>query len=104
MGDYYKIRGKDIYAEILGKNSSPVLLFIHGGPGGIGVADFIQYQGEGLSKNFKVIAPEQRGTWRSEAVLEEEHISLEDIIQDFEELRKKLRINKWSLLSHYIKS
>lgn len=100
MGHYYKIRGKDIYTEILGEDSSQVLLFIHGGPGGIGVADFIQYQGERLSKNFKVIAPEQRGVWRSEAVLEEEHVSLEDIIEDFEELRKKLHINKWSLLSH----
>ncbi|ENJ9652906.1 alpha/beta hydrolase [Clostridium botulinum] len=100
MGDYYKIRGKDIYTDILGAESSPALLFIHGGPGGIGVVDFIKYQGDRLSKNFKVIAPEQRGVWRSEAILEEEHISLEDIIKDFEELRKKLHINKWSLLSH----
>ena len=100
MGDYYKIRGKDIYTEILGADSDPVLLFIHGGPGGIGVADFIQYQGDKLSKNFKVIAPDQRGVWRSEAILEEEDISLEDIIEDFEALRKKLNINKWSLLSH----
>lgn len=100
MGDYYKIREKDIYTEILGEDSSPVLLFIHGGPGGIGIADFIQYQGDRLSKNFKVIAPEQRGVWRSQAILDEEHISLEDIIEDFEELRKKLHINKWSLLSH----
>ncbi|MBU3104684.1 alpha/beta fold hydrolase [Clostridium gasigenes] len=100
MGDYYKIRGKDIYTEILGEDSSPVLLFIHGGPGGIGVADFIQYQGDRLSKKFQIIAPEQRGVWRSEAILDEEHISIEDIIEDFEELRKKLHINKWSLLSH----
>lgn len=100
MGDYYKIKGKDIYAEILGEDSAPALLFIHGGPGGIGVADFIEYQGDRLSKNFKVIAPDQRGVWRSEAILDEEDISLEDIIEDFEELRKKLHINKWSLLSH----
>ena len=76
------------------------MLFIHGGPGGIGVADFIQYQGERLLKSFKVIAPEQRGVWRFQPILDEEHISLEDIIEDFEELRKKLHINKWSLLSH----
>jgi len=100
MGDYYKIRGKDIYTEILGEDSSPVLLFIHGGPGGIGVVDFIKYQGDRLSKSFKVIAPEQRGVWRSQPILDEEHISLEDIIEDFEELRKTLHINKWSLLSH----
>lgn len=100
MGEYYKIREKNIYTEILGEDSSPVLLFIHGGPGGIGTADFIKYQGHQLSKKFKIVAPDQRGAWRSEEILEEEHISLEDIIEDFEELRKKLHINKWSLLSH----
>ena len=100
MVEYYKIRGKDLYTEILRENSSPVLLFIHGGPGGIGVADFIQYQGDRLLENFKVIAPDQRGVLRSEAILDKEHILLEDIIEDFEELRKKLHINKWSLLSH----
>jgi proline iminopeptidase len=41
MGDYYEVRGKDIYTEILGKDSDPVLLFIHGSPSGIGVTDFI---------------------------------------------------------------
>lgn len=100
MGNYYKIRGKDIYTEILGEDSAPALLFIHGGPGGIGVADFIEYQGDRLSRNFKIIAPDQRGVWRSEAILDDEDISLEDIIEDFEELRKKLNINKWSILSH----
>jgi proline iminopeptidase len=100
MKSYYKVRGKDIYTEILGDDSSPAVLFIHGGPGGIGVADFIEYQGDRLSKKLKVIAPDQRGVWRSEAILDDEAISIEDIIEDFEELRKKLHINKWSLLSH----
>lgn len=100
MGDYYKIRGKDIYTEIIGDDSKPALLFIHGGPGGIGGADFIQYQGNRLKNSFRVIAPDQRGVWRSEEILDDEDISLEDVIYDFEELRKKLNINKWSLLSH----
>lgn len=100
MGDYYKIRGKELYVEILGENSAPALLFIHGGPGGIGVQDFIEYQGDRLSKNFELIAPDQRGVWRSEEMLDNEDISLEDIIEDFEELRKKLNLNKWSILSH----
>jgi proline iminopeptidase len=100
MACYYKIRGKNLYTEILGEDSSPALLFIHGGPGGIGVTDFTEYQGDKLSKYFKVIAPDQRGVWRSEGILDDEDISLEDIIEDFEELRKKLYINKWSVLSH----
>ncbi|MDT8717492.1 alpha/beta hydrolase [Clostridium sp. 19966] len=100
MADYYRIRGKSIFTEILGKEASKALLFIHGGPGGIGVSDFIEYQGERLAKNFKVIAPDQRGVWRSQEILAEEAISIEDIIEDLEELRKKLNIDKWSLLSH----
>jgi len=100
MSNYYNIRGKNLYTEILGEDSAPVLLFIHGGPGGVGVADFIKYQGSRLSKNFKAIAPDQRGIWRSESILDEEDISIEDIIEDFEELRKNLHIERWSLLSH----
>jgi proline iminopeptidase len=100
MEKYYKIRGKDLYTEVLGDDSSPALLFIHGGPGGIGVADFIEYQGNRLSKSLKVIAPDQRGVWRSEGIPDNEDIALEDIIEDFEELRKQLHINKWSILSH----
>lgn len=100
MGNYYKIRGKDIYTEIIGEASKPTLLFIHGGPGGIGCADFIEYQGKRLENNFRVIAPDQRGVWRSEEILDDEDITLEDIILDFEELRKKLNIDKWSVLSH----
>jgi len=100
MEKYYKIRGKDLYTEILGVDSAPALLFIHGGPGGIGASDFIEYQGNRLSKSFKLIAPDQRGVWRSEGILDNEDIELEDIIEDFEELRKQLHINKWSILSH----
>jgi len=74
VGNYYKVRGKNIYTEVLGEDSAPALLFIHGGPGGIGVADFIQYQGNRLSNNFKIIAPDQRGVWRSEGILDEEDI------------------------------
>lgn len=100
MGKFYKIRGKDLYTEILGDKNKNPLLFIHGGPGGIGISDFIKYQGNNLSKSFKVIAVEQRGVFRSEAISDEEEITLEDIILDFEELRKKLNIERWSILSH----
>ena len=100
MKKYYEIRGKKIYTEILGAEAAPVLLFIHGGPGGIGVADFIEYQGSRLSKDFKIVAPDQRGVWRSEAITSDEDISLEDLIEDYEALRKKLHIKRWSLLSH----
>ncbi|MDO5518473.1 MAG: alpha/beta hydrolase, partial [Clostridium sp.] len=100
MGEYYDIRGKKIYTEVLGESQNPALLFIHGGPGGIGCEDFIKYAGEKLAENFRVVAVDQRGVWRSEGLRDDEKITLEDIIEDFEELRKQLGIEKWSLLSH----
>lgn len=100
MGEYYDIRGKKIYAEILGERQKQALLFIHGGPGGIGCEDFVKYAGAKLSENFRVVALDQRGVWRSEALKDDEKISLEDIIEDFEEFRKQLGIEKWSLVSH----
>lgn len=99
MGSYIKINNNKLYVETFGNNNQPVLLYIHGGPGGVGVYDFVLYQGERLSNKFRVIAPEQRGIWRSEAVMDE-IITLDDIVEDYEELRKKLNIKKWSILSH----
>lgn len=100
MGEYYNIRGKKIYVEVLGDSQKMALLFIHGGPGGIGCEDFVKFAGGRLAENFRVIAVDQRGVWRSEGLEDDEKITLEDIIEDFEELRKQLKIEKWSLLSH----
>ncbi|HCW53371.1 MAG TPA: alpha/beta hydrolase [Clostridium sp.] len=100
MGEYYKIRGKKIYVEVLGDSEKKALLFIHGGPGGIGCEDFVKFAGNKLAENFRVIAVDQRGVWRSEELKDDEKITLEDIIEDFEKLRKQLKIEKWSLLSH----
>lgn len=100
MGEYYKIRGKKIYVEVLGDSQKMALLFIHGGPGGIGCEDFVKFAGNKLAENFRVVAVDQRGVWRSEELKDDEKITLEDIIEDFEELRRQLKIEKWSLLSH----
>ncbi|NME81904.1 alpha/beta hydrolase [Clostridium sp. SM-530-WT-3G] len=100
MGEYYEIRGKKIYVEVLGDSQKMALLFIHGGPGGIGCEDFVKFAGNKLAENFRVVAVDQRGVWRSEELKDDEKITLEDIIEDFEELRRQLKIEKWSLLSH----
>lgn len=94
------IRGKEIYYEEFKNVDAPAVLYIHGGPGGVGGLDFAKYQAESLSKICHLVIPDQRGVWRSEGIGTEENITLEDIIEDFEELRKKLSIDKWSLLSH----
>ncbi|MDR6555093.1 alpha/beta hydrolase [Paenibacillus qinlingensis] len=94
------IRGKNLYVEVLGEEGLPAILHIHGGPGGVGSTDFVQYQGKRLSEHFKIVAVDQRGVWRSEAIYVDEEITFEDLIYDYEELRNVLGITSWSVIAH----
>lgn len=100
MIKYMGINGKRIFVDFEGGGGLPPLLFIHGGPGGVGVTDFVESQADRLSKEFMVISPEQRGIWRSEALGRDEPISEEIIIEDYEEIRRRLGIKKWSVIGH----
>ncbi|MDW8741597.1 alpha/beta fold hydrolase [Streptococcus sp. ZY1909104] len=85
-----------LFFETLGNDCNPPILYIHGAPG-IGVLDFIYFQGENFESDFYVVAPEQRGVWRSDAVKE---YSIEKIINGYETIRKNLGIKKWNVLTH----
>jgi proline iminopeptidase len=100
VNNIIKIRGKNLYVEVLGEEGLPALLHIHGGPGGVGSIDFVQYQGKRLSEHFKIVAVDQRGVWRSEAIRDDEDITIEDLIYDYEELRNVLGIKSWSVIAH----
>ena len=97
---FAKINNRELYYEDYKSISSPVALYIHGGPGGIGGLDFSKYQGERLAQRCRVIVPDQRGVWRSQGIKDDENIELEDLIEDFEELRRLLHIEKWSIICH----
>lgn len=99
MGELLNIRGKDIYVERHGEPSLPPLLYLHGGPGS-SCYDFMSFQAERLSKSFFLIGIDQRGVLRSEPLNEDEKLSPAEIVEDVEELRKKLGISSWSVLSH----
>lgn len=43
---------------------------------------------------------DQRGVCRSEEITEDEAFGLHDLIEDCEELRKSLQIEKWSIIGH----
>ncbi|MGD6833909.1 alpha/beta fold hydrolase [Sutcliffiella halmapala] len=47
-----------------------------------------------------LVGIDQRGVLRSEALNKDEKLSPNDIVEDLEELRKKLSISSWSVLSH----
>jgi proline iminopeptidase len=99
IGKNIQIREKGLYVEDYGRIDSPVLLYLHGGPGE-SCFDFTFHQKERLEEHFRVIAIDQRGVCRSELIQDEEEFGLMDLIEDCEALRKYLNISKWSVLGH----
>jgi proline iminopeptidase len=89
ISHWYKIEGCQ-------HNTIPVVI-IHGGPGGN------QYTlessiGPKLAQQFTVLYYEQRGSGRSERPKNPEDYSIAALVEDLEDLRRKLRIEKMYLL------
>jgi proline iminopeptidase len=95
-----QIRGKELHVEVAGTKRDRAVLYLHGGPGGLGCLDFMVTQASALAQQIQVIAFDQRGTLRSEAYGEAEAVSLTDIVQDAEALRVALGIDRWAVLGH----
>ena len=100
MSGYYIINGKKLYVYMGNRQKTPVL-YIHGAPG-IGVLDMERYQSDNFYPKYFLIAPEQRGVWRSEDLKEDEEYNPDLIIEDYEQLRRHLKIDKWIVLCHCI--
>jgi proline iminopeptidase len=98
-GKYVTVRGKRLYVEDIGPRDAPVLLYVHGGPGA-GSYDFMKLQGRELAKRMRVIAFDQRGVLRSEAITAEERFGVHELVEDVEALRVALGVRKWSVLGH----
>ncbi|MDJ1475239.1 alpha/beta hydrolase [Bacillus sp. LS15-K4] len=91
------IRGKKLYVETHGNPKNKPVLYLHGGPGE-SCYDFSFHQAERLKDSLYVIMIGQRGVCRSEEITEDEAFGLNDLIEDCEELRKILQIEKWSII------
>ncbi|PLT27815.1 alpha/beta fold hydrolase [Peribacillus deserti] len=98
-GKLIEIRGKKLYVECYGSHDSPAVLYLHGGPGE-SCYDFSYHQSRRLEGRFRLIAIDQRGVCRSEAIKDDEVFGLDDLIEDCEALRNHLNIKKWSLIGH----
>ena len=80
--------------KIAGKG--PVCFFIHGGPG----QDYLSFEkmgGSNLEEFLTMVYLDQRGSGHSQSA---KNYSLDRMVDDIEETRKKLGINKIYLLSH----
>lgn len=86
----------DLYVNVKGEGMP--CLYLHGGPGAD--SHFLQYlNGEALEQRFQMIYLDQRGCGRSSSP-ENGDYSMARMIQDFEEIREHLKIDKWLTLGH----
>jgi len=72
---YINAEGTKLFASIRGdNNSSPILLYLHGGPASpLGIPIFKAYSGHQLEKNFIVVYLHQRGIMNSERIPDSAH-------------------------------
>src|SRR5690606_31379315 len=76
------------------------LLFIHGGPGN-SCWDFMTSVGDLLAgAGMHLIGVDQRGVLRSDALPEGTEPSIDQLIDDFEEIRRSLGLESWTVIGH----
>lgn len=86
----------NLYFESKGNGISCV--FIHGGPGGWS-KDFEVECGPYLEKDLNMIYLDQRGCGRSGGSKDDDY-SINRIVNDLEELRVHLNVDKWIIMAH----
>jgi len=90
--------GMNLFVEYYDSNKEDTILFIHGGPGESCVS--FSYLAALVSQHVNVVMLDQRGVMRSKAEHRSELLTIQQLIEDFEEVRKKFNINKWYILGH----
>ena len=89
--------GANIYVVTYDGGFENTILLVHGGPGAS--CDYFKHQAELLSMNMNVVLFDERGVRRSEAIKPEDFY-FQMLIDDMDEIRRSLNINKWSVLGH----
>jgi proline iminopeptidase len=93
------VNGTRVFVDDRGEPDAPALLYIHGGPGQ-GCYDFMRAQGERLARRLRIIGVDQRGTLRSDRLPERPPLTPGLLVEDFEAIRRRLRIEAWAVLGH----
>ncbi|AJI52419.1 prolyl aminopeptidase [Francisella philomiragia] len=83
-----------IYFEECGNPNGKPAVFIHGGPGGGIQPSYRQYFNP---DKYRVILVDQRGCGKSTPFAELRENTTQNLIEDFEKIRKKLNIDKWMI-------
>jgi proline iminopeptidase len=98
-GRYVEVRGTRLRVDERGSADASPLLYVHGGPGQ-GCFDFMAWQGDRLAKDLRLIGVDQRGALFSGPLPDDQTITEDGLVDDFEALRETLGIERWSILGH----
>lgn len=88
--------GVQLYVRVAGEGQPCV--FVHGGPGA-GCEAIETLAGPMLEQQFRMIYLDQRGSGRSASAPTKDY-ALPRLVQDLEDLRQQLHLEKWVLMSH----
>ncbi|MCX4163894.1 MULTISPECIES: alpha/beta fold hydrolase [Paraburkholderia] len=86
------------YREAGQPNGTPVV-FLHGGPGE-GSQTFARYAGPELEQHLRMIYLDQRGSGRSQRPKNSSAYSINRMVQDIEELRIQLGVQRIDIIGH----
>ncbi|MDX2004468.1 MAG: alpha/beta hydrolase [Meiothermus sp.] len=97
--DLINLGDVEVYLEDVGPEEAPVMVVLHGGPGGSSYA-LREGLGEYL-EDFRVLYLDQRGGGRSpELELDNRLFTVDALVTDLEQLRHTLGLDSWTLLGH----
>jgi len=88
-----------LWYRVAGKTDGVPLVFLHGGPGE-GSQAFQAIGGPELEKTRRIVYLDQRGSGRSDRPKGESFYSIEILVEDIEQLRRHLGVEKIALLGH----
>lgn len=86
--------GTELYVKVAGRG--PVCLFVHGGPGQ-GSLSFERMGGDSLEAFLTMVYLDQRGSGKSSNATD---YHLDRVVQDMEEVRRQLGVDKPCLIAH----
>jgi proline iminopeptidase len=96
MGSQIVVTSDTVKLSVKVAGKGPVCIYLHGGPG----QDFLSFEkmgGASLEKCLTMVYLDQRGSGHSQ---DAKNYSLDRVVQDIEDLRLKLGVEKVYLLSH----
>lgn len=100
MDSLLDINGTRLFVDERGPTDGHPLLFIHGGPGN-SCWDFMSSVGDLLADSgVRLIGVDQRGVLRSDALSPGADLTIEQLVDDFEEIRRSLGIATWTVIGH----